>query len=75
MKTDGTLSDSGALLFGSMKDIVYIRHDVNSSQDPKIVKIRAKFGPCAYAVYWCALESIRNEDSITLALEDTDVIA
>lgn len=58
-----------------MKDIIYIRHDVNSSQDPKIVKIRAKFGPCAYAVYWCALESIRNEDSITLSLEDTDVIA
>ena len=58
-----------------MKDIIYIKHDVNASQDPKIVKLKAKFGPAAYAMFWCALEAMRNEETLSLAVDDTDVIA
>lgn len=48
-----------------MKDI-YFSHDVGAFTDPKIRKLRGKYGVAGYGVYWAILEALRREDTLAL---------
>lgn len=45
---------------------IYFSHDVNAFTDPKIRKMRGKYGIAGYGFYWALIEALRREDSMML---------
>lgn len=41
-----------------MKEALYLPHDINSRRDPKILRLRSKYGAAGYGVYWAIVEVI-----------------
>lgn len=52
-----------------MKDI-YFSHDVGAFSDPKMRKLRSKYGMEGYGIFWALVESLRREDSLMLDYDD-----
>lgn len=53
---------------------IYFSHDVNAFTDPKIRKMRGKYGIAGYGFFWALVESLRREDSMMLEY-DPDLFA
>ncbi|MCQ2137865.1 MAG: DUF4373 domain-containing protein [Bacteroidales bacterium] len=54
--------------------IAYLPHDSNARNNDKVIKLRMKYGPAGYGVYFMLLERLREEANYTAAL-DYDVLA
>ena len=52
----------------------YFSHDSNAKKDPKILKVRMKYGAAGYGIYFMILEDLRDEEGYSMAA-DFDVIA
>ncbi len=59
-----------------MKKTFYFSHDYNARSDPKLIKLRVKYGMEGIGVYWCLIEmlyeqggEIKTEDIETIAFE------
>jgi Domain of unknown function (DUF4373) len=44
------------------KDAYYFKHDANAHRDPKILKLRNKFGAAGVGIYWMIVENLREQD-------------
>jgi len=49
------------------KDAFYFKHDSNARNDPKLLDIRAVYGPAGYGVFWMLIEMMRDEDNHSLS--------
>ena len=58
-----------------IKDAYYFPHDSNARFDPKILKMRAKFGLEGYGFYFCVLEIMRDNSDYMLDKDELDVIS
>lgn len=58
-----------------MKDAYYFSHDSNARFDPKILKLRAKYGLEGYGFYFCLLEIMRDCSNYLLNKNDFETIA
>lgn len=45
------------------KDAYYFSHDSNAHKDPKILKLRAKYGWEGYGIYWAIIETLREQNN------------
>ena len=48
----------------------YFQHDGNSRYDNKIVRVRRRFGPIGFAIYWWILEMMFAADDYKLSSDD-----
>lgn len=57
-----------------MKDTIYFRHDYNARNDPKLLKLRAKYGLEGLGLYWCIIEILRESTDVRFKTYDSDTI-
>jgi hypothetical protein len=57
-----------------MKDAYYLKHDTNAHRDPKMMRLRAKWGNEGYGAFWILAEVMRDQDWGRLLLEDAEVL-
>lgn len=58
-----------------MKDAYYFSHDSNSRFDPKILKLRSKYGLEGYGFYFCLLEIMRDSSDYMINYNELDIIS
>lgn len=59
-----------------MKESFYIRHDYNSRNDEKILRLRQKYpNGAGYAIFWMLIEKLAESSEGRIKLEDADVLA
>lgn len=58
-----------------MKDTIYFRHDFDSYNDPKLVKVRMKYKWEWYGLFWALLEIMRADADVVLKLSELDAYA
>lgn len=51
------------------KEAYYFSHDSNARNDPKLLKLRVKYGMEGYGVYWCIIEMLRDQTDFKLPLD------
>jgi len=52
----------------------YFSHDSNAKKDPKILKLRMKYGAKGYGIYFMILEDLRDEEDYSMS-KDYGMIA
>ena len=57
-----------------MKDAYYFSHDSNARNDQRIMKLRMKYGPEGYGIYFMIIEILRDIENYTLHLSNVDSI-
>ena len=57
------------------KDVYYFSHDVNASNDPKIVAMESEFGVIAYAWWWKLIEKLASSEDYRLPFKKYTFIA
>ena len=57
------------------KDVYYFSHDVNASNDPKIVAMESEFGVISYAWWWKLIEKLASSDDYKLPFKKYTFIA
>ena len=57
------------------KDVYYFSHDVNASNDPKIVAMESQFGIISYAWWWKLIEKLASSDDYKLPFKKYTFIA
>ena len=57
------------------KDVYYFSHDVNASNDPKIVAMESQFGVISYAWWWKLIEKLAASDDYKLPFKKYTFIA
>tara|TARA_R100001594_G_scaffold43128_1_gene75290 strand:- start:1523 stop:2386 length:864 start_codon:yes stop_codon:yes gene_type:complete len=57
-----------------MKDAYYFSHDSNARNDQRLMKVRMKYGPEGYGIYFMIIEILRDTENYTLNLNDVDSI-
>ena len=57
------------------KDVYYFSHDVNASNDPKIVAMEAEFGVISYAWWWKLIEKLASSEDYRLPFKKYTFIA
>lgn len=57
------------------KETYYFSHDYNARNDPKIVKLRMKFGWEGYGLFWGIVEKLREQPDFRLSIFDYDAMA
>ena len=57
------------------KDVYYFSHDVNASNDPKIVAMESQFGVISYAWWWKLIEKLASSDDYKLPFKKYIFIA
>lgn len=57
-----------------MKDTPYFKHDINGRHDPKVLKIRKKYGSKGYGIYFMLIEMLRSSKKYVLKM-DLDTIS
>ena len=57
------------------KDVYYFSHDVNASNDPKIVAMESQFGVISYAWWWKLIEKLASSDGYKLPFKKYTFIA
>jgi len=58
-----------------VKETIYFSHDSNAHKDPKILKLRAKFGWEGYGIYWAVIETLREQDGYRWKAEDKELLS
>ena len=57
------------------KDVYYFSHDVNASNDPKIVAMESEFGTISYAWWWKLIEKLASSEDYRLPFKKYTFIA
>ena len=57
------------------KDVYYFSHDVNASNDPKIVAMESEFGIISYAWWWKLIEKLASSEDYRLPFKKYTFIA
>lgn len=57
------------------KDAFYFSHDSNAHKDPKILKLRAKFGWEGYGIYWAIIETLRDQTDYKWLASDKQLLS
>ncbi|WP_079709948.1 DnaD domain protein [Paraliobacillus ryukyuensis] len=57
------------------KDAFYFSHDSNAHKDPKILKLRAKFGWEGYGIYWAIIETLREQTDYKWKASDKQLLS
>ena len=57
------------------KDVYYFSHDVNASNEPKIVAMESQFGVISYAWWWKLIEKLASSDDYKLPFKKYTFIA
>ena len=57
------------------KDVYYFSHDVNASNDPKIVAMESEFGVISYAWWWKLIEKLASSKDYRLPFKKYTFIA
>ena len=57
------------------KDVYYFSHDVNASNDPKIVAMESEFGVVSYAWWWKLIEKLASSEDYRLPFKKYTFIA
>ena len=57
------------------KDVYYFSHDVNASNDPKIVAMESEFGVISYAWWWKLIEKLASSEDYRLPFKKYTFIA
>ena len=57
------------------KDVYYFSHDVNASNDPKIVAMESGFGVISYAWWWKLIEKLASSEDYRLPFKKYTFIA
>lgn len=59
-----------------MKESFYLRHDYNSRNDEKILKLRRKYpNGAGYGIYWMLIEKLAESSECRIKFEDIDDVA
>ena len=58
-----------------MKETYYLKHDYNSRNDEKILKLRSKLGAEGFGIYWMLLEKLAESSEGRLLISDIECIA
>jgi len=56
------------------KDAFYFPHDSNARHDPRIIKLRMRFGLEGYAIYFMLLEVLRDSKGYKISEKELDAI-
>ena len=57
------------------KDAFYFSHDSNAHKDPKILRLRAKFGWEGYGIYWAIIETLREQTNYKWKASDKHLLS
>ena len=57
-----------------MKDAYYFSHDSNARNDQRLMKLRMKYGPEGYGIYFMIIEILRDIENYTLHISDIESI-
>lgn len=57
------------------KDAFYFSHDSNAHKDPKILKLRSKFGWEGYGIYWAIIETLREQTDYKWKASDKQLLS
>ena len=57
-----------------MKDAYYFSHDSNARNDQRLMKLRMKYGPEGYGIYFMIIEILRDTENYTLHISDVESI-
>ena len=57
-----------------MKDAYYFSHDSNARNDQRLMKLRMKYGPEGYGIYFMIIEILRDTENYTLNISDIESI-
>lgn len=57
------------------KDAFYFSHDSNAHKDPKILRLRAKFGWEGYGIYWAIIETLREQTNYRWQASDKHLLS
>jgi hypothetical protein len=57
-----------------MKDAYYFSHDSNARNDQRLMKLRMKYGPEGYGIYFMIIEILRDTENYTLHISDIESI-
>tara|TARA_Y100000310_G_scaffold243654_1_gene248190 strand:- start:443 stop:1309 length:867 start_codon:yes stop_codon:yes gene_type:complete len=57
-----------------MKDAYYFSHDSNARNDQRLMKLRMKYGPEGYGIYFMIIEILRDTENYTLHMNDISSI-
>ena len=57
-----------------MKDAYYFSHDSNARNDQRLMKLRMKYGPEGYGIYFMIIEILRDTEDYTLHISDVESI-
>ena len=57
------------------KDVYYFSHDINASNDPKIVAMESEFGVISYAWWWKLIEKLASSEDYRLPFKKYTFIA
>ena len=57
------------------KDAYYFSHDSNAHKDPKVLKLRAKFGWEGYGIYWAIIETLREQQGYNWPSNDKELLS
>ena len=58
-----------------MKGAIWYKHDSNSRNDQRIIKVRMKYGMEGYGIYHAIIETLCDTEDYNLKLTDIDTIA
>ena len=53
-----------------MKDAYYFSHDSNARNDQRLMKLRMKYGPEGYGIYFMIIEILRDTEDYKLHISD-----
>ena len=53
-----------------MKDAYYFSHDSNARNDQRLMKVRMKYGPEGYGIYFMIIEILRDTENYKLHISD-----
>ena len=56
------------------KDAYYFSHDSNAHKDPKILKLRMKYGWEGYGIYWAIIETLREQKGYKWLSNDKELL-
>ena len=57
-----------------MKDAYYFSHDSNARNDQRLMKVRMKYGPEGYGIYFMVIEILRDTENYKLHISDVNSI-
>jgi hypothetical protein len=53
-----------------MKDSFWFPHDSNAKNDPRLIKLRMRYGFAGLGQYWCLIEFLRDQNDYEASIDD-----